>query len=1267
MALNTFNEYEAKELTASENAIAPHLFIGLGGQGCRMVAELAHMAETQQSAAKYLSFVAIDTDVNELRGLNKISENIIQIQTSSRMTIGEYLDYDTNARNNWFPMNDIILDKTPSEGAGQIRAISNLVAHNAIREGSFKAIDDAIERLFPLSQDDFEQAIHVTIMGTLAGGTGSGLFLSVALYVKYYLTEVLQQKSSVVRGFFLLPDVMSSVIENHVEFDNQQSNAYASIREIDAFMRYPYDEKLQERYPNLKVIVPRVGGAGYDEFCNSPFTFCFLFNKITVRGSNIEQKDNLLMHAVKCIYDMSISPISKAINSQEDNIIREKISSGNKASYAGAGCSRLIYPYKDVVEYVALNWAGQSMKKDWLDADKEVVDKKKKDAAAQNSGKAVVEQSEEDIFMNYFNSKRDTSPSVAAVLSQTEFKPEKQTTTKPISDKYLKDLDAFIIAQRAKLSKNSKAVTYREEAVELSNHSVLRNEIMATLQNSEAENRAREADEAIDQYFLCYDESVNDAKIQMDYIASGVIDAVYEETKDSKDEKIPVIEEYLHIKRGQQFVHPNAARYILMDICKQLENRLKLIDDDLNHMREDIENFAKELGDLQKENETAAKSNAAKQAIENATGKKVPFKPSPRCLDINDIITALLLGSDDLDSEDSTENALLDDYCNTLINKHVYTQIKEYFGKILEGFKEFFRKLSADVSGIGARLEKIERQYTNDETLLEGITADRYVCTSSECLRSITANCSNAVGTYDLPSELTRGIFNTCKNYAVMYKNGTLAEKFGIEDGVNVNRREAGINAFFGKVFDQQIMDFWRTMVVKNYDNVLNMDIIQAIYKEAQVDGLCVEPEQQRSYLYHRLQKAQNLAIPFIDAPRGTQRRELNALAANSSIKKTLGAEFEIFRKEYIKGFRLCDSSDYSRYELAFYRSIYNIAAKNLVKMLPMTRKSVSSSVVKRRNKFSVTPGRTGATSRFDGSGSYFRVYHDRVSNIEPLDSENKEITPHLQKDWHYLNVLPELDDEFQKLEEIRIAKAFVYALISGKIGYRKHDKNGYNFCYEIVDSTIRSPQLIVSNGTNCDQFYEMLDALTLCPRYVDRLLDLYIDDVNNEKSLGNDFQSTAFYQKYSGGFAVEEFTSEPFLNILDIPLLYKASAGTNYIPAWGEAILSATFEIINELLVVLEEKNVIDDERGEFLIKIFDNFVSNLDKLQSLSEGDPNSTIVRKHSRLKRIKSDTVTLSIFDKIAEILESQDEKFAHSEQYAAKIKDIYQMRRELSLQ
>ena len=45
----------------NDNRLAPTLLVGLGGQGCKIVARVSQLANEEQK--KYLSFVAFDTDV----------------------------------------------------------------------------------------------------------------------------------------------------------------------------------------------------------------------------------------------------------------------------------------------------------------------------------------------------------------------------------------------------------------------------------------------------------------------------------------------------------------------------------------------------------------------------------------------------------------------------------------------------------------------------------------------------------------------------------------------------------------------------------------------------------------------------------------------------------------------------------------------------------------------------------------------------------------------------------------------------------------------------------------------------------------------------------------------------------------------------------------------------------------------------------------------------------------------------------------------------
>ena len=101
------------------------LFIGCGGVGSKIVAKVARKCVGNES--ENVRFVVFDTNVNDLGRVSSSSAKVTTIQTSSTQTVFEYLADDKEAFNNWFPNNQIIFDKTVSEGAGQVRAGSSCV------------------------------------------------------------------------------------------------------------------------------------------------------------------------------------------------------------------------------------------------------------------------------------------------------------------------------------------------------------------------------------------------------------------------------------------------------------------------------------------------------------------------------------------------------------------------------------------------------------------------------------------------------------------------------------------------------------------------------------------------------------------------------------------------------------------------------------------------------------------------------------------------------------------------------------------------------------------------------------------------------------------------------------------------------------------------------------------------------------------------------------------------------------------------------------
>ena len=346
---------------------APTLLVGLGGTGSKIVQRVSKMVTEEQR--NNIAFAVFDTDVNELRVIQEKDPFIKTVQTSTKQTVGEYLNKDTHARDTWFPVNAILNGKTLTEGAGQVRSISRLALETVIRAGKMEPLHEAIQSLYKVEEDKVDQALRVVICSSLAGGTGSGLILPVALYIRNYLATHFRQSANITRGFFILPEVFYEVITGQTERNNLKANAYATLRELDAFLMKG-DATLHERYKDsVRMHFPRAASTGYEEYDVRPYDFCFLFDAQNADGSKLNSFDQYLDHAANCIYAQSIGPMNKRSNSSEDNTIRKLAKERGRNRYAGAGASMLIYPFEDIKSFIALNWAKQCVSKQWLTFD----------------------------------------------------------------------------------------------------------------------------------------------------------------------------------------------------------------------------------------------------------------------------------------------------------------------------------------------------------------------------------------------------------------------------------------------------------------------------------------------------------------------------------------------------------------------------------------------------------------------------------------------------------------------------------------------------------------------------------------------------------------------------------------------------------------------------------------------------------------------------------------------------------------------------------
>ncbi|MBQ4067549.1 MAG: hypothetical protein IJD22_07895, partial [Clostridia bacterium] len=338
------------------NVTPATLFVGVGGIGSKIVTRVASMCVPGET--KNLRFVAMDTNVNDLRSVKGSGANIVPIQTSSPQSVLDYLKNDEDARNYWFPNNTTLYSKTVSEGAGQVRAISRLALNATIKTGEIQKLYKAIDSLFLKDDEDLKQALRVVVVSSASGGTGSGIAMTVGMLIRDYMRKHYREKALIVRGFLLLPGVMDTVIKTETERESQRRNGYAAIKEINAFMikasGFCGVRKDLERYKELHIDVPTTA-KGTERLDNLPFDFCFLLDRVDQSQESMLTLDQYMSFAARSLYEQNIGPMQFDAFSIEDNIIKEFADGNNlgRNRFGGIGASALRYPYELIADYVA--------------------------------------------------------------------------------------------------------------------------------------------------------------------------------------------------------------------------------------------------------------------------------------------------------------------------------------------------------------------------------------------------------------------------------------------------------------------------------------------------------------------------------------------------------------------------------------------------------------------------------------------------------------------------------------------------------------------------------------------------------------------------------------------------------------------------------------------------------------------------------------------------------------------------------------------------
>lgn len=1102
---------------------APTLLIGLGGTGCKIIERVSKMVTGEQRSS--IAFAVFDTDINDLRGIQQRNPFIKTIQTSTKQTVGEYLNKDVHARDSWFPVNAILNGKTLTEGAGQVRSISRLALETVIRAGRMEPLHEAIQSLYKVEEDKADQALRVVIVSSLAGGTGSGLILPVALYTRNYLQTHFRQSANITRGFFILPEVFYEVIVGQAERNNLKANAYATLRELDAFLMKG-DATLHERYASsVRMQFPRVASAGYEEYDVRPYDFCFLFDAQNADGGKLNSFDQYLDHAANCIYAQSIGPMNKRSNSSEDNTIRKLAKERGRNRYAGAGASMLIYPFEDIRTLIALRWAKQCVSKQWLVYDELYKEMRREAQRQKEQGLSVKEQTLSAFYVNQIDSDgKHDNPFATAIIRSTGEYTNGVTRTSDAWKRYVSAILAKIERdlQDVPSDLESKYDDAREQINNLSNDW----EDFAT------------AFEAAETYRL----------MSVSYVEGMSQTIAYSMFGDSKAGQADLgqdyrLESYL-VSTDNKFMHPNAIRYLLIKILDLMKAQKESVDKEKSDSRDYFDSFERNTFDV-------AETEDVEETVDDLADRKVSLiakltkRPTGEQEEMKRKFKVFL---------DSIEN-----YQVQYAQSYVLGRGISYIEKLIEAFESFYKSFDVKVEGLERSIQDIYKKYSDSTG-----TTVRYVCASRKCMDRICEKKPYTGSSISIDSDLAREIYEKVLAYARK------------EDKPNNNR-------YFSDLFDKGIIGYFKDLVMRDYGSDLDVDVITAIENEADLEGLYEDEDDAYElidrYVRKTIEDTRKLSCPFIESPMGEAREPINSCTFNIELRPERGDESpraQLIRKE-LMNYGGEPDGDISRNMIMFYQSFYGLRANDLSKFAPPEK--------------SMTYNRS--------SGEYFKAYYELVSGIYPETHRSKEISPHIDRWWHIITKMPDLDEENQKRQEYDIYAAFFWAIVNRYVYLTEDGTEAKLYKLRNILLKMEDDSLTVSNGSECDKLYEVLDAFAIYPELVQKILAevraLAEHDVSESTAVENGvlFKALNTFRIEEPGVGEENLPSS---NIFDIPMLMKKSSTPDiYHEADMIEMLRTELREIRKYLSGFCSAKELPEVMGKYIMKQFEGHLGSM------------------------------------------------------------------------
>lgn len=310
----------------------PTVVIGLGGTGHGVLLKLKNRFESEfGKVPSIVKFLSIDTTQDPERSETTADGRKVELEQNDERYLVQVEDPGTLLGPNnphiytWWTQGSTV--SSIISGAQQIRPRGRLALfanYAEIKDRLAQKMDEVrkVENIALMTDDGFyvsdRRVVQVYIVSSLAGGTGSGMFLDVAFIVRNLVPI------SNVYGTFILPRVFN----RYPGTDLIKANTYAALKEIESFSKLK-DTDTKIIYYGIDTIRVK----------RPPFDLVYIIDSMNERERIIDDVKTLHSRVADGLYLLVGSEIGTGNSNAIDNIKSHLASAGAINTHSASYCS----------------------------------------------------------------------------------------------------------------------------------------------------------------------------------------------------------------------------------------------------------------------------------------------------------------------------------------------------------------------------------------------------------------------------------------------------------------------------------------------------------------------------------------------------------------------------------------------------------------------------------------------------------------------------------------------------------------------------------------------------------------------------------------------------------------------------------------------------------------------------------------------------------------------------------------------------------------